>query len=195
MIANARSCTWPPPNARQHVTLVCARPHEAAFRRQRSEEQDRERFQYNQVIGHGLKFHHPDWTWERINIGVDMANETFRELVSLCRASGRASCSEVANSSQIESIVERFVSYKPELTSEVTFGKCMVANAIAAGYNAKVNILNSYLRRQGSTRLPIFARPLRLTSREQAEQNLSREQNRRLLSSGSAPRLLDDPDQ
>jgi RHS repeat-associated protein len=117
---------------------------------------------YNTWFGHALEGHEPDWTWMRINVAMDMAEDVFTELHGLCLEASASTCTAL-RWEEIQGTVERFVAYKPGLTGELHFGGLvMTQNATAAGLQSKIDILNSFL----TGKYAHLLRPMFLTDQE-----------------------------
>jgi hypothetical protein len=64
-------------------------------------------------LGHGLHGHNPDWTWERPELAMAMAESTHRQLVALCQTY-KTDC-EPQDFASFRDTVDQFVRYEPDV--------------------------------------------------------------------------------
>jgi RHS repeat-associated protein len=91
------------------------------------------------IFGHGAHLHTPDWTWERPELAVSMAQETFAKLIALCGTTYGAPCNH-KGWSDIALTVDSFVWFKPELTWEVKYNSVPIPNV--RDYTTKIKRLD-----------------------------------------------------
>jgi hypothetical protein len=88
-------------------------------------------------LGHGRKGHHPDWTWKRAPIALEMAAATFRKLreIAIAYSAQSGFVRESSEWSRIQGTVANFISYEPPLYRRFWFDDTV------ADYRGKVAAL------------------------------------------------------
>jgi RHS repeat-associated protein len=96
-------------------------------------------------LGHGLHCHEPDQTWRNPGKGMKMAKETYEQLQRMIdRLASEGKLIRIGQAKDwgdIEDSIYKFMAYKPQTYVQFMYGIPML-NASAAGYDAKIKILN-----------------------------------------------------
>jgi RHS repeat-associated protein len=90
-------------------------------------------------IGHGWHKHEPDWTWRHQGLAMTMAEQTHREIVTLCQKYRGKACT----TTQFPAIRDRvfdFVKFEPKLFEDIMY---TLSVPDVLDYSDKVHILDS----------------------------------------------------